>query len=431
MPRPSPQPACNTPPTERLVCAGCGLLCDDLDPSSLTTTSWACPAAERWFTAADTTPAITAIDGVPTTPPKALDLAVHRLLTARRVLVTGLTAAPLEALQPACQIADLLAAAIDAGGSDTAVPTGPTFARVGEVTAAFEELRNRADLIIFWNCDPAATHPRFIERFVQPARPAGSRQTISLGPHPVMPASASHLHFALTADETLPAARLLQTHLHQHPTDLLEEPLATVVPKLAAAIDAAECVGIVTSTQTDSTGLTAWSLATLVRMLAHRKPTFQIPLGAGIAAGGGNAAGVAASCTWRYGAPGALAAADRQGSLFQPAEADAVRLVSRGEVDCVMAIGRLTATIEAALATAAPPPALIHITDVAPSTPAAENVVLATASLARATSGTMLREDGRLIPLTPLEPATHPTLEDLLTTLAERLAEHPPAGGAE
>lgn len=431
MPHPSPQPACNIPPTERLVCAGCGLLCDDLDPNSLTTTSWACPAAERWFTAADTTPAITAIDGVPTTPPEALDLAVHRLLAARRVLVTGLTAAPLEALQPACQIADLLAAAIDAGGSDTAVPTGPTFARVGEVTAAFEELRDRADLIIFWNCDPAATHPRFIERFVQPARPAGSRQTISLGPHPVMPASASHLHFVLTADETLPAARLLQTHLRQHPTDLLEEPLATVVPKLAAAIDAAECVGIVTSTQTDSTGLTAWSLATLVRMLAHRKPTFQIPLGAGIAAGGGNAAGVAASCTWRYGAPGALAAADRQGSLFQPAEADAVRLISRGEVDCVMAIGRLTATIEAALATAAPPPALIHITDVAQATPAAESVVLATGSLARATSGTMLREDGRLISLTPLEPDTHPTLEELLTTLAGRLAEHPPAGGAE
>ena len=235
----------------------------------------------------------------------------------------------------------------------------------------------------------------------------------------------------LTADEALPAARLLQTHLRQHPTDLLEEPLATVVPKLAAAIDAAECVGIVTSTQTDSTGLTAWSLATLVRMLAHRKPAFQIPLGAGIAAGGGNAAGVAASCTWRYGAPGALAAADRQGSLFQPAEADAVRLVSRGEVDCVMAIGRLTATIEAALATAAPPPALIHITDVAQATPAAESVVLATASLARATSGTMLREDGRLISLTPLEPDTHPTLEELLTTLAGRLAEHPPAGGAE
>ncbi len=427
MPRPSPQPVCNIPPTEPLVCAGCGLLCDDLDPGSLTTTSWACPAAARWFTAANSNPAI---DGVPATPSEALDLAVRRLLTARRVLVTGLTAAPLEALQPACQIADLLAAAIDAGAPETAVPTGPTFARVGEVTAAFEELRDRADLIIFWNCDPAATHPRFIERFVQPAGPSGSRRTISLGPHPVMPASSSHLHFALAAEEALPAARLLQKHLHQHPMDPLDEPLATVMPQLAAAVDAAECVGIATSAQTDPTGLTAWSLATLVRMLAHRKPAFQIPLGEGIAAGGGNAAGVAASCTWRYGAPGALAAADRQGSLFLPAEADAVRLISRGEVDCIMVVGRLTTTIEAALAAAASPPSLIHITDVAPSTPAAESVVLATASLARATSGTMLREDGRLISLTPREPATHPTLEDLLTSLTERLAEQQAAGGA-
>ena len=244
MPRPSPQPVCNIPPTEPLVCAGCGLLCDDLDPGSLTTTSWACPAAARWFTAANSNPAI---DGVPATPSEALDLAVRRLLTARRVLVTGLTAAPLEALQPACQIADLLAAAIDAGAPETAVPTGPTFARVGEVTAAFEELRDRADLIIFWNCDPAATHPRFIERFVQPAGPSGSRRTISLGPHPVMPASSSHLHFALAAEEALPAARLLQKHLHQHPMDPLDEPLATVMPQLAAAVDAAECVGIATS----------------------------------------------------------------------------------------------------------------------------------------------------------------------------------------
>jgi hypothetical protein len=58
----------------------------------------------------------------------------------------------------------------------------------------------------------------------------------------------------------------------------------------------------------------------------------------------------AAVCTWRYGAAGAIARADRGGAEFRPAECDAARLVARGEVDCVVAVGTLAEHVEAALA---------------------------------------------------------------------------------
>jgi formylmethanofuran dehydrogenase subunit B len=36
---------------------------------------------------------------------------------------------------------------------------------VGEVTCTLGEIRNRADLVIFWGCNPAQSHPRHAERY--------------------------------------------------------------------------------------------------------------------------------------------------------------------------------------------------------------------------------------------------------------------------
>ncbi len=398
--------------TAQLVCCGCGLLCDDLTG----TTATGCTAADRWFAGPDQ-PAATTVDGQLASLDDALTAAATRLATARRPLMTGLASATLEAVRLAGQLAEQLAAAVDAGGPETAMAAGPTIARVGEVTAAFEELRDRADLVVFWGCDPTVSHPRFLERFVAPPRPAGSRRTISLGATPVLPPAADHLHLPLADDQAIPAARLLQGMIEGHCSDEVDGPLAAIVSQLNAAVEAAACAALVTSTAADPSGLTDWSLAQLVRALAHRKPAFQIPLGAGVAAGGGNLAGVAASCSWRFGAPGAIVAADRGGSKFAPAEADAMRLIDRGEVDCVLVVGRLAPHLEAALATARTPPTVIHLTDVAPTTVHDRAIVLAVASLPHSTSGTMLREDGRLITLTPREPPRQPTLPQMISAM--------------
>ena len=81
----------------------------------------------------------------------------------------------------------------------------------------------------------------------------------------------------------------------------------------------------------------------LVRTIAHRKPAFEIPL---VGLGSKPAANV---LTWRYGAAGAIAKVDRAGGRFLPGEASAVRLIERGEIDCVVVVGGLAASVAEAL----------------------------------------------------------------------------------
>lgn len=105
--------------------------------------------------------------------PKAADIAqaAARLAAARRVLVTGFRGLNTDAVVAACDVAEALGAAVDAGDPETSRPASPTIARVGEVTADRAELRDRADLVIAWFCDPDASCPGFSGEFIRQALP--------------------------------------------------------------------------------------------------------------------------------------------------------------------------------------------------------------------------------------------------------------------
>ena len=357
------------------------------------------------------------------------------LLSARRVLVTGLANATLEATTAACDLAETLGAAVDAGLPESARAAGPTIARAGEVTAAFEELRDRADLVIFWCCDPTKSHPRFIERFVTPPLAGGrQRQTIAIGSGSVMPDASTHRHLPLARDLAVEAARWLQMRIAGRHSTLTDTPLAATCVAVEEAMQSADCVAIITGDTDDSVGLEAWSIVHLVRTIAHDKHAFQIPLGAGLAAGGANVAGTSAVCTWRYGAAGAIARADRMGSLFLPGESDARRLISRGEVDAVVALGRLSSLLEQAVTDRGDAVSLVRISDAAtmPRKPTGHGIHIRCASLTIATTGTMLREDGHRVVLMPHQQATLPQMRKLLVDLEQAVRQSlavPAAGG--
>lgn len=404
------------------VCTVCPLLCDD-GAASL---PGACGPGAAAFAAARAAAAGPAaaieawMEGVPCSRAAALERAAAALGTARRVLVTGLAGATLEGIAAACDLAETLGAAVDPSESGMTAAAGPTIARVGSITAEWEELRDRADLVIFWFCDPVSTHPRFIERFVAAALPSGAvRRTIAIGPADITIgpadltgglAGAGHAHLSLPGEFATEAARCLLLH-HTGRADATvgsAGPAADAIAPLHAAIDAAACVAIVTGATGDPLGLDAWSVAGLVRHLAHRKPAFQVPLGAGVGGGGANVAGAAAVCTWRYGAAGAIARADRAGSVSLPGEADAVRLIARGEVDCVIAVGPLADAVEQTLATTSEL-TVIRVDDAAaPRAGGGSRIQLRAASLVVAPAGTMLRGDGRWVPLVPNADMTAP-----------------------
>jgi formylmethanofuran dehydrogenase subunit B len=276
--------------------------------------------------------------GVTSAPVRGSDHAT--LCAARRVLVTGHGGLAAETAARACDLAEAVGAAVDFGGLDTAQVAGPSIARIGEVTADPEDLRDRADLVVFWFCDPAADAPDFLQRFVTPATAAGRpRHAIAVGPHAVATSSAADRHLRVAADLAVDLARLL--HAAVAGRAVAAGPLVAACDALRGVLDAAGCVAFVTDHR-DPVGLEPWSLLGLVRTLAHAQPAFEVPL---VPPG---AATVVS--TWRYGAAGAIARADRDGAEFRPAECDAARLVARGEVDVVVAVGPPSPAVEAAIA---------------------------------------------------------------------------------
>lgn len=281
-------------------------------------------------------------------------LAAATLAGARRVLVTGFHGVAAEPVLAACDLAELLGAAIDAGDVEGLRPTAPTIARVGEVTADPEELRDRADLVVFWLCDPEAACPGFVERFVVPAMvPPRERHTLAVGPAAIATAGHHHRHLPVAGNAAVDTARGVQLLVEGGTLDR-PDAVATACHEIHAALAAATCVAFVTDDAGDQTGLAAWSLVHLVRAIAHRTPAFEVPLRP-------RAAIAESVCTWRYGAAGAIARADRGGAAFLPGEAAAERLITRGEVDAVLVVGDATPSVQRALAAAATSLAVVRL----------------------------------------------------------------------
>lgn len=272
--------------------------------------------------------------------------AAETLRGARRVLVTGCHGIGTDAVVAACDLAEALGAAVDAGDPEASRPAAPTIARVGEVTADRGELRDRADLVIAWFCDPDASCTGFSGDFLAPAlASAGTRRVIAIGPVAVRLAGIDGEHAMCDRGAAVEAARILHHMLLHGDAPVHAEPtVATACRVLHEAIAQAGCVGFVTDDSADPVGLEAWSLVHLVRALAHRKPAFEIPLRP-------RAAAFDAVCTWRYGAAGAIARADRGGGDFLPGEASAEQLIARGEVDAVVVVGELAPHVERVIAT--------------------------------------------------------------------------------
>jgi formylmethanofuran dehydrogenase subunit B len=274
--------------------------------------------------------------------------AVATITTARRTLVTGLVAADAAVAVAAFNLAEAAGAAVDPGSPETARVSGPMLARIGGVTAAPEELRDRADLVLLWFCNPERAAAGFIERFVAPSLDGQPRLTIAVGPALPHPLEPHHRHLGIATDAAVDLARLVEALIRGVETDDAACSSATLAAarELATAIAAARTVAIVTDWSADHVGLAAWSTTSLVRVMAHEKPAFEVPLG-------DRDDDAIAACNWRYGAAGAIERADRRGGRFLPAEADAVRLIDHREVDCVMVVGEATAEVAAAIDRAA------------------------------------------------------------------------------
>ncbi len=404
-----------------IVCGGCELLCEDLTTQSIESGT-GCELADNWFSHSELQPE-SMIDGKNAPLTEAIDMAAQRLISSRRPLITGLVSTTIDTIQIAYTLAERLHAAIDANAPENSLLTTPTAIRVGDITADFEELRDRADLAIFWGCSPSTNFQPFIKRFIRPEPQNNFRHTISIGPTSLLPPTSHNLHFAVQKkDDLVSLARMVQARLEQKAYRKSSSDLGNIADKIKKSIDNALCIGIISSKTADQTGLVSWSLSHLTRSLAHQKPSFGIRLNAEANVGGGNCAGASTVCTWRFGSPGAIPFASNSGSEFFPAESDAQRLIEREEVDCILIIGRIPSRIEDLMARSAKQKTVIHVSDTFPQTKHENSIRLGCASLSHSTEGDMLRSDGRLISLQPFDTSQQPSIQKVLNDLLDQVA---------
>jgi formylmethanofuran dehydrogenase subunit B len=153
-----------------VACPACGCVCDDLritvDGARVVRVEPGCRLAEAWFPAhSNVTRPEAEIDGRRAAPDEAMARAAEILRGADNPLIYGLSRSSTDGQRAAVELADLLGATIDTTASLCHGPSIMGLQGAGESTCTLGEIRNRADLVIFWGCNPAVSHPRHAERY--------------------------------------------------------------------------------------------------------------------------------------------------------------------------------------------------------------------------------------------------------------------------
>ena len=227
---------------EHVTCLGCGCGCDDLTVSvndgRIVDVGPVCPIGRSWF-GDGLVPSKVLRSGQPVSLDEALTDAAAALIEARgRVLVYLAPDVTSQAQRLALTLADLLGATVDGATSDTAATGLLAIQRRGRTGSTLGEIRNRADVVLFWAVDPAQRYPRFISRYVEPAGthvPQGraGRMLVAVGVGSERGPTGADVTLNLETDEEIPALSVMRASLQGHQ-------LEKVPQRIKQAVDVAE-----------------------------------------------------------------------------------------------------------------------------------------------------------------------------------------------
>ena len=152
-----------------VTCLGCGCACDDLtvqvSDGRIVDIAPPCPLALAWFGDGQV-PSRAVSAGADATLEAALDAAAEILASAAgRALVVLAPDASAETHRAALALADTLRAAVGTATSPAAAAGLLAAQRRGRAAATLGEVRNRADVLLFWAVDPAVRYPRYLSRY--------------------------------------------------------------------------------------------------------------------------------------------------------------------------------------------------------------------------------------------------------------------------
>ena len=402
---------------EDATCLACGCLCDDIrvhaSDGRVVAADHACPIGLAWFTEGHPgvdQPPVT-IDGQPAGFDEAIARAADLLGRSRSPLVWGLAGTTIEAQREALAIADAIGAAVEVEGSGSGMGWLAAYQRVGKVSATLGEVRDRADVVVFWRVDPIVSHPRFWGRFVEPAGtfvPSGraGRTVVVVDSGPTATSGRADFFVPVEPDRSGDLLHSLRGLIRGKALDPARIERATGVPSglirdLADRLAGARYGAFVVGGDVRDAG-EAEAALTLARDLNDGRRFVLIDL-----VGPGNPGGAEAVATWQAGAPTAIDFA-RGSPRFLPGEID------RGAVDALLIVSATSTPIVGV------PTVLIGPGATRPDHPSSVAFDVTRAGIEA--GGTVARSDGVMIPLRPaLIADTRPTERDVLKPLGNRL----------
>jgi formylmethanofuran dehydrogenase subunit B len=340
---------------ENVVCLGCGCACDDIavavDSGRITEARNACALGVRWFGDGSLPGAV--LGGRSAAIEEVVAEIATVLRAARAPLVYLAPDLTSEAQRAAIAVADQLHAFVDSVTSAAASEGILAAQRRGRASATLGEIRNRADVLVFWGVDPARSYPRFQSRyapdpvgvFVPNGR--GGRTVIAVDVGSQRGPDDADLRIQMTPEEESLFLASLRAHLAGRAVG--GQPILARVTELATRLKRAKYAVIVTDAESPpaASAMPAARADSLIALTQALNATTRGALCT--LRGGGNRNGADATLTWQTGFPMAVDFA-RGAPSYTPQDATLSRL-ARGAFDAVLLIGAMSALPDAVVGT--------------------------------------------------------------------------------
>ncbi|TXT67156.1 MAG: Tungsten-containing formylmethanofuran dehydrogenase 2 subunit B [Promethearchaeota archaeon] len=214
-----------------VVCPFCGSLCDDLEVDvvndEVVEVRNACKIGTQIYFSSNsdnsdryTSPMIRK-DGElhPATWEEALEKAATLLANAKRPLLYGWSSTEAEAIQLGVELAEITGGILDNCSSICHGPSIMAMQDAGIPKSTLGDYKNRADLVIFWGCNPVHAHPRHLGRYSEFIRGyfrkdgLNDRFMVVIDPRTTHTAQLADLHIKVNPSEDYELFSALRTVL--------------------------------------------------------------------------------------------------------------------------------------------------------------------------------------------------------------------------
>jgi formylmethanofuran dehydrogenase subunit B len=417
---------------DNVACTVCGCVCDDLrvavDNGRIVRAEGACRLAEPWLLGQDSRqPPAALIDGRLAEQDVACSRAAEILRTACSPLIYGMSRSSTEGQRAAVSLAERIGATIDTTASLCHGPSLAALQEAGLASCTLGEVKNRADLVIFWGSNPVESHPRHFERYsvLPPGRftPRGraDRTLVVIDVELTASAREADLFIPVKPGSDFEALHALRALVHGRRLEA-DAPIGAPLPlleDLARRMQACR-YGVVFFglglSMTGSGSRNVEALLLLVRDLNDHTRFFARPMRVP-----GDVTGADTVLAWQTGYPFGVNLS-RGYPRYNPGEFTAQDMLERGEVDACLLVGSEWVSRFSEKAAAQ----LRRIPVVALDHPTVDSLVSPTVRFTTAVygvhrPGTAYRMDGVPIPLRAFLPSVYPTDADVLQSIEMRV----------